>query len=90
MGQNTKNGASQGPDLLNINGIEMIAHIGPGPNTAYLEQGFSTVDPGPDIRFQWILTWVLAINWQKVFFFSSSCAKQVNALGFNSSVGLAG
>ena len=68
MGQNTKNGPSQGPDWLNVNCIEMIAHIEPGPNTAYLEQGFSTGGPGPDIRFQWILTRVLAINWQKVVF----------------------
>ena len=68
MGQNTKNGTSQGPDWLNVNRIEMIAHIEPGPNTAYLEQGLSTGGPGPDIRLQWILTRVLAINWQKVVF----------------------
>ena len=55
MGQNTKNGTSQGPDWLNVKHIAMIAHIEPGPNTAYLEQGFSTGGPGPDIRFQWIL-----------------------------------
>ena len=49
----------------------MIAHIEPGPNTAYLEQGFSTGDPGPDIRFQWILTRLLAID-KRLFFKSIS------------------
>ena len=39
MGQNTKNGTSQGPGWLNVKRIEMIAHIEPEP----LEQGFSSV-----------------------------------------------
>ena len=55
MGQNTKKGPSQGTDWLNVNHIELIAHIEPGPTYMYLEKGFSTGDPGPGIRFQWIL-----------------------------------
>ena len=45
----------------------IAAHIKPGPNTAYLEQGFSIGDPAPDIRFQWILTRLLAIGKKVVF-----------------------
>ena len=62
----------------------MIAHIEPGPNTAYLEQGFSTGDPRPGIRFQWILSGCCQLA--KGCFF---VLNKVSALGFNCSVGLA-
>ena len=96
MGLNTKNGTSQGLDWLNVKPIEMIVDVEPRPNTAYLEQVFSTGGPGPDIRIQWILKRLLAINWQKGCFLKvyiyhyCECAKYVNALGFDCSVGLAG